>query len=145
MVLSKEQVEQRIQGLLSILTEDLKVVSDFAVQHGIERIPFMGGYIHFGRRFDGDWVRKPDMQIDWDRGKVGETYIPAVKGPIVNGEFWSASTYDCWPDDSFRTWLFGDDPDVWRRTDYELDGDEPIRYPKGIPVGSYTIDDADDG
>lgn len=147
MVLTKEQIEQQLQKLLSVLLDDLSAVNDFAIQHGIERMPFMDGYINFGRLFGGDWVVDSNGKIDYQSPRTGQLYVPAARGPFVGDSYcWSSSSFDCWPDQAQMKWLFGEDESAWRRTDYHEDENglspqtEFDRYPKGLPIGSFTVE-----
>lgn len=90
--------EKKMQALLAQVAEIMSVVNDVALEHGIDQIEFMKGYIHFA--------------VD---GEAGHS------GPVINDEYWSASTAGCWPTQQMREFLDGPDPKNWRSTSYDDD------------------------
>ena len=92
--------EQQIQKLLAEMVGIVDVMNDVAKQACIDRVEFMGGYFHFCTNG-----------------------TPAASGPVFNQEYWSASSFGCWPSDEQRTWMYGPDRKDWPRTSYE-DEDE---------------------
>lgn len=107
----KQEVNFRMQELLSHITHAMQELRKIAVENEVERIEFMGGYMHFGTSFDQEWSR--------ELGYHGGTYEAAVGGPVFNNEYWSASSFECWPSREQREWMWGTDPNAWRRTGYE--------------------------
>ena len=129
MVLTNEQVLQRMQELLADLKNTIDVMNDLAIENRIERVEFMGQYIHFGTVFIADYVRGPDGHYDWSDRK----FVPAAKGPVINEDYWSASSFNCYPSLPAREWMFGDDPLKWRKTDHEMEADtESERWPSPL-------------
>lgn len=121
-----EEKQRKLQELLARLNSDIEVLNDFALENGLERIEFLGSYIHFGTSFGGSYTVGPDGRMDYSQ-RVGEVFMPAAKGPIVNENYWSTSSFDCWPEEYQMIWMFGDDPSKWRKTDYQRDDDDPTR------------------
>lgn len=109
--MSSDDPKEQMQGLLLELQELVGRMADVAERGGIERVPFLGENIHFGRTLGGHYDYRRDKWID---GR----YLRAVNGPIVSNEYWSASSFDCWPSDEQREWLFGPDVTTWPRTSY---------------------------
>jgi hypothetical protein len=104
-MLSKDDADKKMQDLCAKLMEVISVMDDLSQEAGIERVPFLGGIIHFGTKF-------PAYS---DNG----VFERAVGGPIINDRWWSASSFDCWPEDGSREWMWGDDRANWRKTSYE--------------------------
>lgn len=94
-----EKTEQQIQVLLAEMNDIISVLRDVAINNEIERIDFLGGQLHFGTDFDGDYQ--------------------AGTGVVFNTEWWSASTFDCHPTNEMRRWMWGPDPANWRKTSYD--------------------------
>lgn len=138
--MTKEEAHQRMQELLTQSRALINEMAAVARVGCIERVDFMGSYIHFGKRFDAEFALNPDGSSDYTR-EIGGTYVPAASGPMLNDQYWSASSFDCWPTDEMRSWLFGDDPSSYRRTDYNDDRFDLGRWPKGLPPGSVPMDD----
>jgi hypothetical protein len=92
----EDDSEKQIQILLARMTDIVNQINAIACRESIDRVEFMGGFLHFCT--DG---------------------TPAVGGPIFNTEWWSASSFDCWPTDEQRTWMYGPNRDEWPSTDYD--------------------------
>lgn len=134
--MSSEEGNRRVQELLAEASRVFLELASVAHVNCIERIEFMGQYVHFGTAFDQDYASDANGRPNYSR-KVGGVYVPAVKGPVMNEEYWSASSFDCWPSVGMMEWMFGDDPAKWRRTDYS---DDDERWPDGrLPEGSIEI------
>jgi len=94
-----DKQELKMQTLLTEMEGILNVMADLAEEMGLERLPWRSGYIHFGTG-----------------GKR------AVNPPVINDEYWSASTADCYPADEFNRWMYGDNEEDWKRGYYDDDG-----------------------
>lgn len=106
-----------MQALLVSLKETIDVMWDVATEHGIERVEFMGNYLHFGTDFGyGNWDSFSNRFV-----KTEDGFEAAVGGPVLNDEYWSQSSYGCWIDDKARAWMWGPDPAKWRKTSYDED------------------------
>lgn len=97
-----EEVERKIQDLMAQMATVMSVLNDLALENHIERIPYGEGYIHFGTEFTA--------RNAYDRQERIAGYHAAAGGPVINEKYWSASSFDCWPDEQQKKWMFGDGP-----------------------------------
>ncbi len=106
-----------MQELLVQLHETIDVMNDVALENHIDRVDFMGTCLVFGTNWDDDsWT------TDWLKRSVGATkFSPLPAGPTMTDEYWSVSTFSCWPNDKQKTLVFGTDPANWPKTSYEDD------------------------
>lgn len=110
--------QRKMQELLVHLTETIDIMNDVALENHIARVDFMGTCLVFGTDWDddswaSDWLKK--------RANIRTNFSPLPAGPAMTDEYWSASTFSCWPNDKQKTLVFGTDETKWPKTSYEDD------------------------
>lgn len=101
---NRNEALEVIDSLLSEMRSITDVIADLAYEHGIDFVDFMGSMIKFG--------------ITRHSYKTGEdVFVPAVSGPIISNEYWNSSSFECWPSEEQRRWLYGADETTWPSSD----------------------------
>jgi hypothetical protein len=114
-----DEADRRMQELLSQLRAVVDVMSDLAVENGIEHVEFLGSRIHFGVR------QGYAYEIREAGGTDKRPYLPAARGPIIDESHWNHSSFRCWPEEKQLDWLYGDGPRP--KTAYQEDDEEDFR------------------
>lgn len=113
----KTEVEQKVQRLLAQMHEAISVLNDLAIEHRIECLQFMGYQLHFGVRQGHRWEDEDNVGNGYTSNPRFLEFLPAAKGPVLNDEYWSYSSFRCWPTEDQLDWLYGDGPRP--KTDYD--------------------------
>lgn len=122
MVLTKEQAEREMQIRLAEMNRIVAEMNEIAIAGKIERVEFMGQYLKFGVKRGYTWE---DAEVEGgykcEDVRVLE-FIPAASGPLLSEDYWSYSSFRCWPSDGQKRWLDGDGPEKIR-TSYAEEAD----------------------